>query len=154
METVKKASKADKSKKKINKQNISTNTNQNNSNNTAQQTSNTNAKPKQPKVTNHATTQQKQVPVTNNNTNTHPQSATIIQNSDQAAALVDHSMGGAAKESMNVKQETDGYHVWFDTGSKNPIVTVVKSNGDFHDVNGNLIGTYAKMSAPDGIYYQ
>lgn len=63
-------------------------------------------------------------------------------------------MGGAAKESMNVKQETDGYHVWFDTGSKNPIVTVVKSNGDFHDVNGNLIGTYAKMSAPDGIYYQ
>jgi hypothetical protein len=32
----------------------------------------------------------------------------------------------------------------------NPIVTVVKPNGDFYDVNGNLTGKYSSMAAPDG----
>lgn len=79
-----------------------------------------------------------------------PQSVDVIQSSDQAAALVSHSMG-SAQNTMNVKQEADGYHVWFDDGSAHPVVTVVKSNGDFYDVSGKLIGKYSQMSKPTGI---
>jgi len=102
-------------------------------------------------VKNHNATQSGQVQATNKNTNKHSQPTAIIQNSNQAAALVAHANASSVPEAWHVKKLADGYHVWFDTGSANPIVTVVKSNGDFYDVNGNFVGSYAKMSAPDAL---
>ncbi|KRO00756.1 hypothetical protein IV57_GL000076 [Companilactobacillus kimchiensis] len=119
---------------------------------TASQTSqnsatNNDSQPKQQATTSTAQNNQNK---TQTNSNQPAQSAAIITTPDQAASLVAHSYGSNSHEAMNVTQEADGYHVYFDSGSTNPVVTVVKPNGDFYDVNGNITSTYAHVSAPNG----
>lgn len=84
------------------------------------------------------------------NTNEASQPAVTINSSEQAASLVAHSFGDAAPGSFNVTAESDGYHVSLKDVPNAP-VTVVKSNGDFYDTNGNLTTTYSKASAADGV---
>ena len=83
-------------------------------------------------------------------TNVASQPTVTINSSEQAASLVAHSFGNAAPGSFNVTAESDGYHVYLKDVPDAP-VTVVKSNGDFYDTNGNLTATYSKVSAADGV---
>lgn len=82
--------------------------------------------------------------------NQQTQAQPVISNAQQAVSLVAHSMGEADPGSFNVTVQSDGYHVYL-KNTPNPTVVVVRSNGNFYDVNGNLTGTFEKVSGPDGV---
>ncbi|WP_054643566.1 hypothetical protein [Companilactobacillus kimchii] len=104
---------------------------------------------KQTQNTNQGQSQSTAASNNNQQATTNQQAATVITTADQARSLVAHANGGASPASFSVEAKPDGYHVYLNN-LNNPIVTVVKPNGDFYDVNGNLTGKYSNMAAPDG----
>lgn len=121
----------------------STNNQNTTSNSNTQQSSNQTQNINQGQAQNTATSNADQQAAT------AQQTAAVITTADQARSLVAHANGGASPASFSVEAKPDGYHVYLNN-LNNPIVTVVKPNGDFYDVNGNLIGKYSNMAAPDG----
>lgn len=117
------------------------------SNSSSEQSSNNNSGVLQKNTTSETTSQSNQ---NQSSTSEASQPTVTINSPEQAASLVAHSFGNAAPGSFNVAAESDGYHVSLKDVPNAP-VTVVKSNGDFYDINGNLTTTYSKASAADGV---
>lgn len=150
-ESAKKSNKSSKSKK-TSKQKSSksdSKSNQKDADNSTSQQQSTNSTGQSAQQTTGTSTQSNQTQgqaASNQQTQAQP----VISNAQQAVSLVAHSMGEADPGSFNVTVQSDGYHVYL-KNTPNPTVVVVRSNGNFYDVNGNLTGTFEKVSGPDGV---